>query len=445
MMRESRLNVYKGARRIGVLSLAEGEAFYGFSYDPAYVSDPRAIPLSASLPLASERYSGARSLPFFEGLLPEGDARAVVARQFHVSPHNPAQLIRVLGRDCAGDVMVIGEDDPVQPPARDRYVALPGGLEAIARDPLREVAELRAAHRLSLAGAQEKIALYHDDRASLQQGWFVPVDGSPSSHIVKPQVGERFPHLALNEFLCMSAASRVGVEAAEVSVLFPASPLLIVRRYDRAMRADRTAAGLRLLDRVHQEDACQALGLDSSAKYEGERTSYLSQVASLVMAYAGRPADDLRALHRLVLFDYVIGNCDAHLKNYSLIWESSDAVRLAPAYDLVSTAVYDGRFGARLSRSMGVRMGGHLNIDKVDADDVAVAARTLRQSPKAARAERERLCDGLEDALLRAVDDAAELGFGDDALQLADRILFGAKTRMKMLADSAASASGCSG
>lgn len=434
MTQGARLNVYKGAIRVGVLDMEEGEAFYGFTYDSAYLSDPRAIPLSASLPLVAERFPDKRALPFFEGLLPEGDARYLVARQFHASPHSPAQLIRALGRDCAGDVMVVEEGDPSQPPARGRYAPMREGLAPLARDPLREVAELRAEYRLSLAGAQEKIALYHDDRLALEDGWYAPMDGSPSSHIVKPQVGERFPQLALNEYLCMATAARLGIETAEASLLYPESPLLVVRRYDRIVSDDRAEGGLRMLDRVHQEDVCQALGLDSGAKYEGERTSYLSQMASLVMAYSGKPAEDLRALYRLALFDFAIGNCDAHLKNHSLIWEGPTRVRLAPAYDLVSTAVYDGRFGAKLSRSMGVRLGSHLNIDKVDADDIASVARTLRQSPKAAREERERLRAGFRAALFEAAGDAAGFGFADEALELAERILFGANVRMKMLA-----------
>ena len=433
MTSNPKLNVYRGARLVGVMDMVEGESFYGFSYAQNYLCSRDAVPLSASLPLSSSRYEGPRALPFFEGLLPEGDSRLVVAKKFHASPNSPAQLIRVLGRDCAGDVMVVEEGDPAQPPARGRYAPLKNGLEDIARDPLREVAELRAEYRLSLAGAQEKVALYHDARETLECGWYAPLDGSPSSHIVKPQVSDRFPLLALNEYICMAAASRLGIEAAEASLIYPRDPLLVVKRYDRKPSSERNAAGQPLLDRLHQEDLCQALGLDSSAKYEGERTAYLPRAVELVMMHAERPAEALRDLHRLVLFNYAIGNCDAHLKNYSLLWQSSTSVRLAPAYDLVATSVYDGRFGAKLSRSMGLRIGNHLNIDNVDSEDIALLAETLRQPPKRAQAERTRLCDGLQDALLAAAESAADLGFGEHASELADRILFGAKKRMKNL------------
>lgn len=433
MMQAPNLNVYRGSSLIGVLDMSANDMFYGFSYAESYLRARDAVPLSASLPLSPMRYEGAQALPFFEGLLPEGDARLVVAKQFHASASSPAQLICVLGRDCAGDVMVVAEDDPVQPPARAAYALLPRGLADLARNPLKEVAELRAEYRLSLAGAQEKVALYHDDRASLEDGWYAPMAGSPSSHIVKPQVSDRFPSLATNEYLCMAAAAHLGIRVAEVSLLFPDHPLLLVKRFDRASSEERNPEGLRVLGRTHQEDLCQALGLNSSLKYEGERTAYLPRVVDLIVAYAEQPPEALRELHRLMLFNYVIGNCDAHLKNFSLIWEGPTSVRLAPAYDLVSTAVYDGRFGARLSRSMGLRMGSHLNIDKVDADDVALLARLLRQPSNAARVERERLCEGLQAAFSQAVEDAVQFGFGKQAGELAERILFGAKVRMKAL------------
>lgn len=434
MSQAQTLNVYRGDRLIGVLDMEEDESFYGFAYAEQYLgSKSTSIPLSASLPLAPGRYPGSRALPFFEGLLPEGDIRQLVARQFHASPRDPAQLIRILGRDCAGDVMVVEADDPVQPPSHGKYLRLPRGLEDIALNPSQEVAELRAEYRLSLAGAQEKIALYHDGREPLEKGWYVPLDGSPSSHIVKPQVSERFPLLALNEYLCVKAASLMGIEAAKVSLLYPENPLLVVERFDRVASEEKTNEGLRLLERVHQEDVCQALGRCSDEKYEGSSSVHVSEIVKLLTAFAERPADALRDLHRLMLYNYVIGNCDAHLKNYSLIWSGPTSVLLAPAYDLVSTAVYDGRFGAKLDRSMGLRLGKHLNVDKVGSSDLDLLAQELRQPPKAAREERERVRDGLAEAFWKAAECAEALGFGESASGLVDRILFGAKIRMEAL------------
>ena len=193
------LVVYSAGRRAGLLDMAGGEPFYGFTYDGAYLASPDAAPLSLSLPLREGRFDGAQALPFFEGLLPEGDVRAAVARQVGISERSPAKLLRALGKDCAGDVAVLEEDDPYQPPAEGAYAHLPEGLSRIARNPFGEISRLRAGSRLSLAGGQEKIALYHDGREPIDAGWHVPLAGSPSTHIVKPQVHDAYPLLAHNE------------------------------------------------------------------------------------------------------------------------------------------------------------------------------------------------------------------------------------------------------
>lgn len=177
------------------------------------------MPLSLSLPLSARRYTGYEAMPFFEGLLPEDDVREAVARQFHVSAMRPMELIRVLGKDCAGDVVILEEGDSCDLPGEAAYVPLPNTLEEIVRYPYGAIAQLRAEYRLSLAGGQEKIALFYDDRAPLDKGWFAPLAGAPSSHIIKPQIADRFPLLASNEFICMEAARAMGFEVPETYCL----------------------------------------------------------------------------------------------------------------------------------------------------------------------------------------------------------------------------------
>ena len=126
------LVVYSGGKRAGVLDMAADEPFYGFTYDRAYLASSDAAPLSVSLPLQEDRFDGTRVLPYFEGLLPEGDVRASIARQLGISEHSPAKLLRALGKDCAGDVAILEEDDPYQPPADDSYSLLDGGLARIS-------------------------------------------------------------------------------------------------------------------------------------------------------------------------------------------------------------------------------------------------------------------------------------------------------------------------
>ena len=368
-----KLVVYSGNSRAGILDMADGEPFYGFTYDAEYLS-AGLPPLSLSLPLQEARFAGEQSLPFFEGLLPEGDVRASVARQLGISEHSPAKLLRALGKDCAGDISVLEEDDPYQPPERSEYAPIENALGRIAGNPYGEISRLRSGNRLSLAGGQEKIALYHDNRAELDEGWFVPLGGSPSTHIIKPQVNDAYPNLTCNEYFCMTLAKGVGLNVADAALLPFERPLLIVRRFDRELEEKISEAGLAVYKRLKQEDFCQALGFPSSKKYEMDGGPSVPDMCNLLLGHSARFLRDRENMLKTVIFNYLIGNCDAHAKNYSMMIGRSGAIVLAPAYDLVSTTVYDGSFGAALSRGMGMRIGEHANIDKVTADDFALLA-----------------------------------------------------------------------
>ena len=427
------LRVYKGGVLVGVLDKGDGEPFYGFTYDEAYLERSSAMPLSLSLPLSARRYTGHEAMPFFEGLLPEGDVREAVARQFHVSALRPMELIRVLGKDCAGDVVVLGEDDSCDLPEEAAYVPLPNALEEIARYPYGAISRLRAEYRLSLAGGQEKIALFHDDRASLVEGWFAPLAGAPSSHIIKPQVTDRFPFLALNEFMCMEAARAMGFDVPDAAIVPGEHPLFVVRRYDRE-RAEESGEGApQMLQRVHQEDFCQAIGLTSGEKYETQKTHHAQDMAAILVGYAVCPIEALGELFRRIALNYLIGNCDAHLKNYSLFIREGAAVSLAPVYDLVCATIYDGRFGGELSKSMGVRIGDHLNIDRVTPSDFILLARDMRQPKRVATTILEELAGSLEAAFDAAAAESAKFGANNDAYAMAQRIVEGAAKRKDVM------------
>ena len=427
------LRVYKGGVLVGVLDKGDVDPFYCFTYDEAYLKMSSAMPLSLSLPLSARRYTGHEAMPFFEGLLPEGDVREAVARQFHVSALRPMELIRVLGKDCAGDVVVLGEDDSCDLPEEAAYVPLPNALEEIARYPYGAISRLRAEYRLSLAGGQEKIALFHDDRASFVEGWFAPLAGAPSSHIIKPQVTDRFPFLALNEFMCMEAARAMGFDVPDAAIVPGEHPLFVVRRYDRE-RAEESGEGApQMLQRVHQEDFCQAIGLTSGEKYETQKTHHAQDMAAILVGYAVCPIEALGELFRRIALNYLIGNCDAHLKNYSLFIREGAAVSLAPVYDLVCATIYDGRFGGELSKSMGVRIGDHLNIDRVTPSDFILLARDMRQPKRVATTILEELAGSLEAAFDAAAAESAKFGANNDAYAMAQRIVEGAAKRKDVM------------
>jgi serine/threonine-protein kinase HipA len=286
--------------------------------------------LSLSLPLTPERYTHGLVRPYLDGLLPEGESRQAVANDFDLLAEDTYGLIRALGRDCAGAVVIQPAGEPA-PPKPTTLTAEPLGDAEIAD----LVANLRSAPlgvggrvRLSLAGVQEKLLLTRmpDSR------WGRPVDGTPSTHILKPEI-DRFPNTVENEAFCMRLARNLGLEIPTVeTTTIGGRRLIVVERYDRVIHPDGS------VERIHQEDFCQSIGILPAKKYEEDGGPSLRRIAEILQATA--TPDSLEKLLRAVTLNVVIGNGDAHGKNFSLLHDPSGALRLAPLYDLVSTLVY---------------------------------------------------------------------------------------------------------
>ena len=181
--------------------------------------------------------------------------------------------------------------------------------------------------RLSLAGAQNKLPVYCDGTQL-----FLPRGGAPSSHILKPGV-TGYDHMPINENFCMKVAAACGLPIPNSDVLLEPTPVYLVQRYDRV----RTENGD--LTRVHQIDFCQALNLPSHEKYEHEGGPNLAACFQVLGQYSAQPAKDRLNLISWTIFNFLIGNADAHAKNLSLLI-THGGIALAPFYDLVSTVVY---------------------------------------------------------------------------------------------------------
>jgi serine/threonine-protein kinase HipA len=182
----------------------------------------------------------------------------------------------------------------------------------------------------------------------------LPLNGSPSTHILKPRI-ERFEGLVFNEALCMKLAGTVGIPASAVRIgVAEGVHYILVERYDRA------ATGSGQLHREHQEDFCQALGIVSEHKYQSEGGPSLKQCFELVRNTSSVPLVDLQSLFNAVLFNLLVGNNDAHGKNFSLIYRADGQTRLAPLYDLVSTVAYP-----ELSTRMAMKIGGEYDSEKI--------------------------------------------------------------------------------
>jgi len=207
--------------------------------------------------------------------------------------------------------------------------------------------------RLSLAGAQGKIAVYKENgQVSL------PLGGAPSTHILKPAI-ERFEGIVYNEWLCMQLAHTIGLPTARTEMgTVEGIDYLLVKRYDR------TRVGPDSLRRLHQEDFCQALGIIPEHKYQREGGPTLQQCFRLLRDTSSLPAIDLQSLLDGVIFNFIIGNNDAHGKNFSLLYEGETGTeaRLAPFYDMLSTAYYP-----ELSPKMAMKIGGEYVADQISS------------------------------------------------------------------------------
>jgi serine/threonine-protein kinase HipA len=198
----------------------------------------------------------------------------------------------------------------------------------IAELPRRPLLAGREGVRLSLAGAQEKLpVVLRDDRVAL------PLGNTPSTHIIKPEP-ERYPGLVANEFLCMTLAQTVGLNVPGVATrTIGGKPCIVVQRYDRFVQQDGTVA------RIHQEDFCQALGFPPERKYQQEGGPLLRDCIAMLREWSTAPVLDVRDFLDGLIFSVLIGNADAHGKNYSLLYRDGQR-RLAPFYDLICTLAW---------------------------------------------------------------------------------------------------------
>lgn len=344
----SELVVYLAGKRTGRL-IRKDNGNLQFRYDPRY--DGPAI--SQVLPVREEAYPHNLCRAVFGGLLVEGDAREVVARNLGVSSGNDYALLEALGGDCAGALTVLEPEEEL--PSRPRARALDDEqLDTVLRElPQRPLAADPAeGTRLSLAGAQPKLpVIVEDDRFSL------PLNtAAATTHILKPEPA-RFPGLVDNEAFCMELGAAVGLPVAHVEKRTSSSGLayLLVERYDRDLTSDP-------IRRLHQEDFCQALGQSSDCKYQADGGPMVVEAVSLLRACSARPAQDLIAFWRALVFNWLIGNCDAHSKNFSLLYDVA-VPTLAPLYDLLATTIYP-----ELTSRLAMSLGGARQIDEVTAE-----------------------------------------------------------------------------
>lgn len=368
-----KLNVFFGNKKCGELFSTDNRGIV-FKCDDKYLDDSGSKRISISLPLQREEFTQKQCLPFFPGLLPEEFTRKRVADYLHVSELSTIKLLEALGQECAG-VITIADDDFHFSSIKEGYEINEKNYERISRKQLDEFVKniperpfIKADDklRLSLAGAQEKISLAYFDNQ-----WYLSLNGSPSTHILKPSREGSFSTLAKNEFACMKLAKDCGLDVPDVALEnFAGKDVLIVQRYDRFVENGK-------IYRLHQEDMCQASGTMTDKKYQADGGPGIKDIYEMIKKYSVLPVVDLKKFLSYVVFNYLIGNCDAHSKNFSFLYDKNGNARLSPLYDAVSTKVYPS-----LSRKLSMKIGKHYELEKITREDFALLSADLNLNPK---------------------------------------------------------------
>jgi serine/threonine-protein kinase HipA len=382
-----RLSVWWNGRVSGCLYLGpDGETL--FAYDAAWLADPKAPALSFSLPKQAESFKRSEVQAFFGGILPEEGQRTAIARALGVSADNEFRLLEYLGGEVAGALTLLPEGEtPASPSdAAPKLLDDDALVQLLDHLPLRPMLAGEDGLRLSLAGAQSKLpVLLIDGQIAL------PAPGQPTSHILKPPIS-RFEGTTENEYFCMSLASAAGLDVAAVEMRIVADrSFLLVTRYDRAIDAGGNVT------RLHQEDFAQALGIPSHRKYASEGGPIFPDCFALLRRAATRPAREILKLLDAAIFNLIIGNADAHAKNFSLLHSGGNgggAITLAPLYDLLSTIIYPN-----LHVKLAMKIGGKAVLEDIESRHWERFAADAQLGAPFVRTRIGQLCNAVIDAI----------------------------------------------
>ena len=372
------LDVFWGQRLVGQYNLLSDETEC-YSY---YLSSSDAAPISHSLPLRSDAYGRRQLRPFFAGLLPEEAQRERIASYLGLSASDDFSMLEAIGGECAGALTILPHgttprfgDEKLVPCDEKRL------SEIIKTLPYRPMMAGEKGLRLSLAGAQSKLPVVFTNGR-----FFLPENGTPSTHILKPELSQWFKGIVHNEHCCMSLAKALGVPVAETRIVQVGEiPCLVVTRYDREI--DTVTGTTR---RIHQEDFCQALGRPPEQKYQADGGPLARDIARLIKSgWSTRPAKDMLSFVDLLVFNAIIGNADAHGKNYSMLYDGAER-RLAPGYDLVSTICWPA-----LSAMPAMKIGGSDSINSILAGYWRKFAEEIGIGPAALRSRVREFCNAI--------------------------------------------------
>lgn len=327
------LNIFLNNRHVGRLTRQSSGAI-DFAYDPDWLAWDHAIPVSLSLPLRETRFLGDKVTAVFENLLPDSKPiRNRVAERVGAKGTDAFSLLSEIGRDCVGALQFLPVDDLPPVTTIVEGIAVDENqiaeiIQNLARAPLGLDSD--DGFRISVAGAQEKTALlYHNGQ------WLKPTGTTPTTHLLKPQIGELPNHIDLsnsveNEYYCLKLMTAFGLPTNEAKIAsFSGVKVLVITRFDRRWTRDG-----RLL-RLPQEDCCQALSIPPTNKYENEGGPGVAAIANLLNG-SDDPIRDKVDFFKSQLIFWLIGATDGHAKNFSIFLSPGGRFRLTPFYDVLT-------------------------------------------------------------------------------------------------------------
>ena len=383
-------------------------------YDPSWEERRSAFPVSLTMPLRSGPIAADRLLPWLANLLPETHL-AEIGQRLKVSPQDIVGLLGHIGRDTAG-ALSIGA--PRKAGIHLQPVPDAEALERILDElPTKPFLVGERGVSMSLAGVQEKLPVFVDEDGAIS----IPVDGTPSTHILKPDT-KRVAGSVENEAFCLALARACELDVAEATIgTARKRRFLLVKRYDRFTDAQGE------IRRLHQEDLCQLTGHFPSQKYERSSTGRGVTLKRMSNAVSDLVSPSARlTLLDAVIFNVLICNSDSHAKNYSVLIGAGGSVKMAPLYDLMCAAVY-----RQVDQSLPQGVAGRFNapdLRRADwqalADELGLSgASTLRRLEKLA----ERVSAACDDVALQVV------AFAGDPARVLEKIIHSIRKRCRRM------------
>lgn len=382
-----------------------------FSYSNDYLKSDISAPISINLPLKNTKFSAQETKNYFSGLLPEGFIRSSIAQNMHIDSNDYLSILLLLGQECLGAI-IIYEDNSLINTASYEKLSSKQIAQLAEEGSTKSISMVQKAH-LSLAGASGKVGLYYDKSSNT---WYLPKHTAPSTHIVK-QSHIRLENIVINELLCLKTAKKLGLNVSSAFIIDTLNDkeklLFATKRYDRALSKNKIN-NLYKPYRLHQEDFAQALNISSQDKYESGNSGYFKKMQNLLNTYSSDPIRDIEQLWKITLFNLLIGNTDAHIKNFSLLYSKDlKQIRLAPAYDLISTIIYD-----ESTSNMAFSIGNVQTLYNINIDSIYAEAKQNDINPKIVMHWLEDIKHKFKAALF---DSAQEIGY--NAHDIAQKII----------------------